>query len=160
MLTYQELRLRLMLPPPPLSPGKPTTLLSCYRILSRVWMNESLSDSLKLRPRTGASTGQLEGENSNKLQTEHDLALLFKSHLSVNKSSLCMNAWESYDNLTSICWLQVEQVFTMFSANTSVGGTATERHLWSFTLQHGNHYDTFLTVLVFFTSTVLQIIII
>lgn len=70
-------------------------------------MNESLSDSLKLRPRTGASTGQLEGENSNKLQTEPDLVPLFKLHLSVYKSSLCMNAWESYDNLTSICCLQV-----------------------------------------------------
>lgn len=54
----------------------------------------------------GASTGQLEREKSNKLQTEHDPALLFNSHLSVYKSSLYMQPWASCDNLTSICWLQ------------------------------------------------------
>lgn len=54
----------------------------------------------------GASRGQLERENSNKLQRERDPALLFNSHLSVYKSSLYMQPWESCDNLTSICWLQ------------------------------------------------------
>lgn len=80
------------------------------QLLEKLWpcLNEwELVGLIKVRAENGGpSTGQLERENSNKLQREHDPTLLFNLHLSVYKSSLYMQPWESCDNLTSICWLQ------------------------------------------------------
>lgn len=89
------------------------------RVLKKLWtcLNEwELVGLIKVQAGNTASPGQLEREKSNKLQTEHEPALLFwsddctvNSDPSVHKSTLYMKPleiYEIYDNLTSICWLQ------------------------------------------------------
>lgn len=60
-------------------------------LFEKLWpcLNErELVGLIKARPGNRTSTGHLEIENSNELQTEHDPAPLFNAQLSVYKSAL------------------------------------------------------------------------